>query len=378
MTTASVDQPLRIEEDGVVYYALPDKHPLEYDENKPSNIAAFAQLINDEKPDLIEVWGTEFTHGLCALRQAGDIPCLIYMQGYLTSIARHYLGGMTHREIRRSLTLRNIIKRDSILMEQKRFYRRAEKEKEMLSRAKNVICENDWCENSLNAAAEGLRFYRCPLSISLTFAEHRWQLDEVEPYSVICNASGYSYKGLHMALRAVALLKKKYPAVKLYIPGAAISTENSFIANIKKPDYTIYLERLIRELDLEDHVVWLGRLTQDQLADRYARTRAFALCSSIENHSSSLKEAMLVGMPCVASSVGGVPEYVTHKKDALLYRFGEYDVMASYLEMLFESDDLCEKLSENARSTMQQLHSEEEIYQITSDIYRSIINGKST
>lgn len=376
VTTEPVNEPLRLEEDGVIYYALPDRKPMDYDENKPSNIAAFQKLLSEEKPDLIEVWGTEFTQCLCALREAGDIPCVIYMQGYLTSIARHYLGGMTHQEIQKSVTFRNIIKRDSITQEQKKYARRAEKEKEMLALAKNIICENDWCENSLNAAVPGLRFFRCPLSIGETFGKYCWDIEKAEPYSVICNASGYPFKGLHMVFRAIAILKKKYPRVKLYIPGATISLEKSLMASIKKPGYTKYLEQLIKELDIGDNIVWLGRLTQDELAGQYAKTRAFVLCSSIENHSSSLKEAMLVGMPCVASSVGGVPEYVTHKKDALLYRFGEYDVMASYLEKLFEDDALCGQLSQNARLSMEKLHSEEEIYQITSNIYQTIINGE--
>ncbi len=376
VTTAHISEPLRIEEDGVVYWALPDRHPIDYDENKPSNIAAFRKLLSEEKPDLIELWGTEFAQVLCALRQAGDIPCVIYMQGYLTSIARHYLGGMTQKEIKRSLTFRNIIKRDSVLQEQEKYYRRAEKEKEMLSLAKNVICENDWCENSLNAAVDGLRFFRCPLSLGETFGKYRWEIENVEPYSVICNASGYPFKGLHMLFRSVAMLKEKFPQIKLYIPGAAISTEKSLMASIKKPGYTKFLEDLVKELGIEDHIVWLGRLTQEELASQYAKTRAFVLCSSIENHSSSLKEAMMVGMPCAASIVGGVAEYATHKKDALLYRFGEYDVLASYLEKMFEDDALCKNLSDNARLSIERLHSEEEIYQITSEIYQTIINGK--
>lgn len=376
VTTDYVKEPLRIEEDGVVYYALPDSIPHRYNENKPSNITAFRTLFSEEKPDLIELWGTEFTQCLCALREAGDIPCVIYMQGYLKSIARHYLGGMTHSELRKSLTLRNILKQDSIAQEQKKYDRRSIKEKEMLSLAKNVICENDWCENSLKAAVPGLRVFRCPLSIGKTFGKYHWKIEKAEPYSVICNASGYPFKGLHMMLRAIALLKRRFPQVKLYIPGAAIAIDRSWMTYIKRPDYTKFLEDLIKELGIEDNIVWVGSLTQDELAALYAKTRAFVLCSSIENHSSSLKEAMIVGMPCAASAVGGVPEYVTHQKDALLYRFGEYDVLASYLEMLFEDDALCKKLSENARASMKQLHSEEEIYQITSGIYQTIIKGK--
>ena len=60
----------------------------------------------------------------------------------------------------------------------------------------------------------------------------------------------------------------------------------------------------------------------------YPKTRVFVLSSSIENHASSLKEAMMVGTPSIATFVGGVPEYVRHGENGFLYRFEEYEIMA--------------------------------------------------
>lgn len=376
-TTADIHETVKVEENGVIYYALPSQPPLLYNEHKTENILAWKNLFSEEHFDLIVVWGTEFSHGLCALREARRIPSVIYMQGYVGSIARHYLAGITHRELQKSLTFRDIVKRDSIERQQKRYYRNAEKEKEMLSLSKNVICENDWCENSLRAAVDGLRVFRCPLSINRVFADYRWEAQKTEPYSIISNASGYPLKGQHMLFRAVALLKKKHPALKLYIPGFSAINDKSFAGKLRKRGYTKYLEKLIKELQIEENIVWLGSLTQEELACRYAKTRIFVLCSSIENHSSSLKEAMMVGMPCVASAVGGVPEYVTHGNNAFLYRFGEYDVMASFIEKLFENDSLAAELSERARVSMRSIHSEEEINRIMSEIYRDTVNRET-
>ena len=374
-TVAAVSETVRVEEDGIVYYALPDSPPLAYNENKNENILAWRKLLTEERFDLIEVWGTEFTHGLCALREAQDTPCLIYMQGYLASIARHYTAGITHREIRSCMTFRDIIKKDDIERQQKKYYQNAEKEREMLALAKNVICENDWCDNSLKAVVDGINVYRCPLSINRVFFDVQ-RAKEPQRHSIICNASGYPLKGQHMLFKAVALLKKKYPDIKLYIPGFMLLPDGSFREKLRRRGYTEYLTRLIKELRIEENVVWLGSLTQEELAASCAKTELFVLCSSIENHSSSLKEAMMVGMPCIASAVGGVPEYVTHGHDGLLYRFGDYDVMASYIETLFEDRAFAEKLAANARASMEHLHSEEEIFQITCQIYQTVVGEK--
>ena len=376
VTTAAVSEPIREEEIGITFYALPEQLPINFNENKTSNIQAWQKILAEEQPNLIQVWGTEFTHGLCALRLAKSIPSVIYMQGYLGSIARHYLAGMTHDELKKSVTFRDVIKRDSIVQQQKKYCASTAKEKEMIELSGNVICENDWCENSIRVIVPNVDIYRCPLSINQIFTHYSWDINKADPHTIICNASGYPLKGLHMLLRAIALLKKKYPDVKLRVPGAKVTSDGSIQWLLRKRGYTKYIEQLLKEIDIDDNIEWLGALPQDKLAEQYTKARVFVMCSAIENHSSSLKEAMIVGTPSVASSVGGVPEYVTHGENAFLYRFEEYDIMATYIEKLFEDDALAEKISTNAKNSCTVLHSENDIYHTVNDIYNKVLNQK--
>lgn len=375
-TSVAENKTVRIEENGVVYYGVPNQIPLLYDENAEENRKAWKQLIETEKPDLIQVWGTEFTHGLCALRVAGSIPSIIYMQGYLGSIARHYLAGISHEELKKSITLRDILKRDSIEQQQKKYYASTEKEKEMLRLSGAIICENDWCENSIKAIVPDIKVYRCPLSVNHIFGTKRWDINKVEKHSVICTASGYPLKGLHMVLRAVALLKKEYPDLKLYVPGTKMVSDGSVQWMLRKRGYTKYIEKLILELGIEKQIVWLGNLTQEQLAERYEKTQVFVLSSSIENHSSSLKEAMMVGTPGIASAVGGVPEYVRHGENGFLYRFEEYEIMAGYIRKIIEDDELACKLSVNGRNDMRKLHESTNIATTMIDIYEKVLGAR--
>lgn len=376
-TTAAVSEPLKVtDESGIVFYALPNSVPLIYSENKSGNTAAWKKLLADEQPDLIQIWGTEFTHGLCALRVAGKIPSVIYMQGYLGSIARHYLAGISHRELKKTVTFRDMFKRDSIEQQQQKYYASTKKEKEMFCLAGAIICENDWCEDSVRAVVPQIDVYRCPLSVNHVFSTRRWDKKKAEKYSVICTASGYPLKGLHMVLRAIALLKEDYPDIKLYVPGTKMVSDGSIKWMLRKRGYTKYIEKLIRKLDIEKHIVWLGRLTQEQLAEQYAQTQVFVLSSSIENHSSSLKEAMMVGTPSVASAVGGVPEYVRHGENGFLYRFEEYEIMAGYIRKLFEDDELACRFSENGRNDMKQLHEDVNILQSMTKIYEQVLGAR--
>lgn len=375
-TSAAVSDTVRLEERGVVYYGIPNQVPLLYDEDKRGNSLAWKKMIEQEQPDLIQVWGTEFTHGLCALRVARNIPSVIYMQGYLRSIARHYLAGMTNSELRSSLTFRDVIKSDSILQQQQKYLISEKKEKEMFDRSGRIICENDWCEDSVKALNPDIKVYRCPLSINRVFSEKKWNIEQAEPHSIICTASGYPLKGLHMVLRAVALLKNKYPDIKLYVPGPQMVSDSSLQGLIRKRGYTNYIEKLIDELGVKKNIVWLGMFSQEQLAEQYAKTRVFVLSSAIENHASSLKEAMMVGTPSIATFVGGVPEYVRHGKNGFLYRFEEYEIMAGYIKILFEEDELAVKISEAGREDMLKLHSNMNVFATIVEIYKDIVEEK--
>ena len=377
-TTAKVTGTLCFENEGVKFYALPNNIPILYNENKALNQAAWDNLVGKEKPDLVQVWGTEFSHGLCALKAAENqgIPSVIYMQGFLGSIARHYLAGISEKEIRKTLTFRDIIKHDGILCQQKKYYKAAKREAEEFSLSGRIICENDWCVQSVKAVYPDIKVYNCPLSINEAFAKKQWDFKTCEKHSIICNASGYPLKGLHMMLKAVSLLKVKYPDVKLYIPGTKMVCSGSFTDILRKRGYTKYIEKLIKKLGIENNIVWLGSLPQEELVKQYLKANVFVLCSSIENHSSSLKEAMIVGLPCVASAVGGIPEYVRHSESGFLYRFEEYDILALYIEKVFNDIDLAEKFSSAARKDMLKLHENHNVFNRIIEIYHEILNER--
>ncbi len=373
-TTIKTKKTVKYSEGNITYYALPDNVPLLYNENKKSNIRAWQALLEEEKPDLIQVWGTEFTHGLCALRLAKNTPSVIYIQGYVGSIAKYYRAGIDYRTLKRTVTFRDFVKRDSILQQQKKFYKQAEKESEMLSLAGRIISENTWCDVNLKAVVPDLKVYNCPLSINKVFSNYRWEINQTEKFSVICTASGYTIKGLHILLSAVALLKREYPEIKLYVPGVPQVSDKSFKSILRKNGYTKYIEKLIKKLDLSQNIVWLGNMTQENLAQEYTKRRVFVMPSAIENHSSSLKEAMIVGMPCIATYVGGIPEYVNHGENGLLYRFEEYAVLAEYIRNIFEDDELSKRLSENARKDIINLHSGNTLFDRIVGIYKEILN----
>ena len=373
VTVLPVKKTIKYEKDGITYYALPNTYPLLYNEKRKGNIQAWKKLLETEKPDLIQVWGTEFTHGLCALRLTSDIPSVIYMQGYLGSIARYYLAGIDYKDLKKSITLRDVLKRDGVLQQQKKYKKSSEKEIEMLQLSRNIISENEWCNSNIRSIVPDVKVYDCALSINKVFGEKQWSLDNVERHSIMCTASGYTIKGLHMVFRAAKILKDRYPDLKVYVPGTPMVSDGSLKGRLKRRGYVKYIENLIKELGIANHIVWMGYVNQETLAKQYAKSHVFMMSSSIENHSSSLKEAMMVGVPSISSAVGGIPEYVRQGENGYLYRFEDYELAAKYVEDIFENDDLANTLSRNARMSMLTLHEGNSLYEKIIDIYTQII-----
>ncbi len=363
-------------EDGqVTYYTLPGESNASYDYKNPKTVSAWKQIMDKEKPDIMVIWGTEFPYSLAAMEAAPHMPAVIYVQGILDSIGKYYLSGLTQQELKRARTLRDLLTGTTIRQTQKGFSTRAEYEKEIVRKAGHVIIENRWAAAYLRKLCPNVREHSLPISISESFRNHTWNGETMEKHTVMCPAADYPIKGLHMLIKAMAIVKECYPGVKLYIPGTPLKPTDSIKAKLKQTGYARLIKTMIREYGLQDNLIYTGRLTADEMAQRMAKSNCFVMSSAIENHSSTLKEAMMVGVPSVASFVGGVSQYAVDGENCLLYRFEDYEVLAQKIICLFEDDALTQKLSAAAKASMQRPKDQTD-YEKMGDILRKVIGIK--
>ncbi|MGV8093747.1 MAG: glycosyltransferase [Mangrovibacterium sp.] len=281
-----------------------------------------------------------------------EIPSVIYMQGVMSQIARHYLSGISFQELIKSITLRDILRWDWILKQQSNFFKRSLIEAKMIQISGNVIVENNWCELQCKSLAAKCNAYYSKLSINEVFFQEEWSPQKMSQYSIMSNASGYPIKGLHILLKAMSIIIKEYPEAKLYIPGEKSPFEKSVFEQIKIGGYSKYIKKLIIKLKLKRNICFLGLLTNVQMAKQMAISNVFVMPSSIENHSSTLIEAMIVGTPCISSYVGGVPEYLTHTFNGLLYRFEEHEILAEHIIKVFLDLKFASKIASNGKTMM--------------------------
>jgi L-malate glycosyltransferase len=372
ITTAAVNTTLTLKDNNITYCILPGGYPPDYNHLKLSNINSWKKLQEQYNPSVVQIWGTEFSHSINALQAFGNSKVVVYMQGVLRSIARYYTAGLSNTEIKQNITLRDIIKRDGINDRKRKYFKQAKNEAYILQKAKNVIVENNWCAAYCQSIAPAIKIHKCALTIKEVFFEQNWSKEKTTPFSILSPAASYPIKGLHILLKAMAIVAKQYPQVKLFIPGLSIDINEKGLKRWKQNGYTRLTISLIKQLNLQKHVGFLGSLTASKMAEQMASTNIFVMPSSIENHSSTLIEAMIVGAPCIASYVGGIPEYIEHGKNGLLYRFEEYEVLAQHICTLLNDNNLAAQFGTAAAAQMRSSRQSKLLKNQLLDIYNNL------
>jgi glycosyltransferase involved in cell wall biosynthesis len=144
-------------------------------------------------------------------------------------------------------------------------------------------------------------------------------------------------------IKAIAVLKKKYPRIQLRLAG----TIN--VGNYLLDGYSVFLKKLIRKYNLTENIIYLGSLNEDQIIDQLISCHVCVVPSFVESYCLAFAEALILGVPAVASYAGAMPELAEHGKEALFYNSLDHISCAANIERLFTDRSLAEHLSVNGR-----------------------------
>lgn len=339
----------------------------------PENEALFAGTIASFGPDVIHVFGTEYPHTLAMLRaaeRAGRLDAtLVSIQGLCSVYAEHYLLGLPPRVWRRQ-TVRDVLRRDSILRQQRVFRARGAFEIEALRLARHVAGRTDWDRACTRQIAPEARYHVLAEGMRPSFYARQWTLAGCDRRTLFMPQGNYPIKGMHLALEALAILKRTYPDVRLYTTG-----DDPRVRGVRRSYYGKYIARRIASLGLEEHVSYLGSLDETAMCDAFCAANAVISASTVENSPNGVCEAMLLGVPVVSSMVGGVASLITHGREGFLYPADAPYLLAEYASRLFDDDHLAQSLSAAARARAMQTHDRGAISARLMHIYGALAGG---
>jgi glycosyltransferase involved in cell wall biosynthesis len=150
------------------------------------------------------------------------------------------------------------------------------------------------------------------------------------PWELVCVAAmDQPYKGLDILLRAMAVCTQRGEEISLTLLGDGPQRRS--------------LERLAAELGLAGSVHFKGWVPAGAAVQSFLDAAdLFVLPSRVEGLPRALIEAMGRGLPCVSTSVGGIPELLPRKA---LVQPGDVDMLADRISECLSSRDLRSSMS---------------------------------
>lgn len=350
--------------------------PVKENDNKViENNESFETLLNNLKPDIVHIYGTEIAHTLSIVNTCNkiNIKTVISVQGLVSIIEKHMYSNLPIYAIYGN-TFRNIIRKDNVRGLKKLFRNRGKNEIEAIKRTNHIIGRTTWdkaCSNQINPQAN---YHFCNETLREEFYKHQWDVNDCEKHSIFLSQGQYPIKGLHYMLEAIPLILKRFPKAKVYISGKDITKSDSIKDKLLMTYYGKYIKKMIKKLNLERNVVFTGPLDEKKMCQRYLKSHVFVCPSSIENSPNSLGEAMILGVPSVASYVGGIPDMLKDKEEGFLYQHDAPYMLAQYVCEIFENQDLALKFSKNARERALKTHDRDENTRRLIEIYNEIVS----
>ena len=141
-------------------------------------------------------------------------------------------------------------------------------------------------------------------------------------------------------------------------------------------EYPGYLDQLARRLGVADRIRYTGVLNAEAMKTCFLQSSVFLLPSSLENSPNSLGEAMLLGMPCAAANVGGVPSMMEDKKEGLLFDPARPDQMTQAVLALLDDPAGAEAMGKAARARAMADHDPRAIAAAQMALYNQLCGAK--
>lgn len=132
-------------------------------------------------------------------------------------------------------------------------------------------------------------------------------------------------------------------------------------------------ERLARQLNLAEHVKFLGK--QEGLVEILNSADIFLIPSQSESFGLAALEAMACGKPVVSSSVGGLPELIKHNETGFIAEIGDVHRMAKYVIDLLTNEKKYEVFSRNSRDRTLNKFDKTKVIPMYEEFYKHILSA---
>lgn len=359
------DNQFKYEKEGVCYYPISlKKQPLlrcfKKKVMKIDKLQLCFKIIDDFKPDLIQIFGSENDFGI--LCNHTNIPIVIHLQGCLPPYLNALFPiGMNKFDFYFDRGL-NWRRRFIGLRSECAFRRQSEQEIKTIQACHYFMGRTDWDRGLIDLFHPGANYFHCEEALRDSFIQSTkiWEWKKSDKINIISVISNPWYKGMDLILKTAQLLKR---FSKLNFEWRVYGVQNIRFYENK---YGIRAKKV--------NVNIMGTASKNELVNALYNATCYVHTSYIDNSPNSLCEAQYLGLPVLATHVGGISTLVKDGITGILFPANAPYTLASLIKRISSDSELASRLGESARKQAVVRHDPEHIKQTLLEVYRQILN----
>ncbi len=341
-------------------YLLRVKHKL----NETDLIYWTLEAINDFNPDIIQIFGTEnpFTKVISHTEK----KVIIHFQGSLQVVLKKWFAALTIYEQIVYSSFWNLILHRGIFHEYFTFKNKVIEEKTIMKQCRYMIGRTGFDKNLISFFAPEAKYFHCDEFLRINFLKNNWDVPLGKSVTCISVLKGVTYKGLDLLFELFSVLKN-FMSIDVSFKICGIREDEDIVKMLKR--------KYRKQVDFSKFF-FLGRLDADSLIHNMITSNFFIHPSYIENSSNSICEAMALGMPVIATNVGGTNSLIQNGIDGLLIQEGEPFSLAAALIYLINDYDFAKRLGKNAKTRSLIRQNPSTLFNELVQIYDTVISEK--
>lgn len=357
-------------QNGTTYYLLPRpkkslKYIVETIVEKPEisswkheklAMPALVSVVDDFKPDVIQVFGSENIYGMIA--KYVSVPVVLHIQGILTTYLNAFLPPFVswRMYVKQDMSFKNIFRR---LSDKIAWKRNSLTEQRMVSVVENFMGRTQWDKRIVKLLNPKACYYHCNEILRDVFYDSKPIRELPQKPRFVTTISSQLYKGYDIVLKTASILKDK---------------NIDFAWEVFGDIQPAFIEKRCKIKHENVNIQLAGVASAEQIKNALLHSTAYIHTSYIDNSPNSLCEALVLGVTSIANDVGGVSSLIDDGKTGLLVPANDPYQMAFLMKYLAENADVNMEMGRRAREVAMKRHNRMAITNRVIEIYQDILS----
>lgn len=280
-------------------------------------------IVEQYKPDLIQVFGTEWPFGLIA--EYTNVPVVIHIQGSVVPYNNAYFPPNYSLSSFLLYIFPNAKKMFRVLSDFYKTKSRARFEKQVWSAVKYYMGRTAWDSALAHLMHRDCCYFHVEEALRPCFlsAVKRWIPSKT--MRLISTGCSSFWKGPEMMLKTAKILKEMGCDFEWIVAG-------NMPPHLKK-----YVERKEKTTFEQNNIKLVGFMNADSLIETLTDSTCYVHTAYVENSPNSICEAQVLGVPVVSTNVGGISTLLDGYENSLMVPANDPWQMAYAIVQTYEN-----------------------------------------